>query len=158
MTRRAAGDNIGTRRCGGIGRHKGLKIPRKRVRVRSPPPAPRRSKLRSTASTGTAERLCLLTFVPLRLFLLSTPKPEASGLLFWGFKVRFAPTFFFACGKIVIRSGFQNRACGAAELCVRCWRYGRTAGRRGKILRPLNALPDGRRLHSRRSLTRKKPI
>ena len=46
MTRRAAGDNIGTRRCGGIGRHKGLKIPRKRVRVRSPPPAPRRSKVR----------------------------------------------------------------------------------------------------------------
>ena len=54
------------------------------VWVQVPLPAPRRSKLRCTASTGTAERLCLLTFVPLRLLLLSNPNPlrRASDLFF----------------------------------------------------------------------------
>ena len=82
--------------------------------VRIPPAAPRRSKLRSTTPTGTAERLCLLAFVPLRLLLLSNPKPEASGLCFWGFNVR-------ACGKkrrpsVLLRSdrGPLRRTCGCA--------------------------------------------
>ena len=57
------------------------------VWVQVPLPAPRRSKLRCTASTGTAERLCLLTFVPLRLFFLSKPDPLcwAPVLFFMGF-------------------------------------------------------------------------
>ena len=65
-------------------------------------------------------------------------KPEAEGF----------GVVFGISKSALFRSLFQNRACGDAELCVRCWRYDRMAGRRGKILRPLNALPDGRRLHS----------
>ena len=57
------------------------------VWVQVPLPAPRRSKLRCTASTGTAERLCLLTFVPLRLLLLSNPNP-----------LRWASDLFFCAG------------------------------------------------------------
>ena len=69
------------------------------VWVQVPLPAPRRSKLRCTASTGTAERLCLLTFVPLRLFILSNPDPLcwAPDLFLYG--IRFVPTSFFAKQK-----------------------------------------------------------
>ena len=89
------------------------------VWVQVPLPAPRRSKLRCTASTGTAERLCLLTFVPLRLLLLSNPNPLrwASDLFFcaggWeGGKFR---RLFLRSKKgrhplRYIRSSFQNRS------------------------------------------------
>ena len=85
------------------------------VWVQVPLPAPRRSKLRCTASTGTAERLCLLTFVPLRLFFLSKPDPLcwAPVLFFMGFGL--FRRLFLRSKKgrhplRYIRSSFQTRS------------------------------------------------
>ena len=75
--------------------------------VQVPLPAPRRSKLRCTASTGTAERLCLLTFVPLRLLLLSNPNPlRWASDLFFVLEVGRGevPTSFLRSKKDVIHS------------------------------------------------------
>lgn len=98
--------------------------------VQVPLPAPRRSKLRCTASTGTAERLCLLTFVPLRLLLLSNPNPlRWASDLFFVLEVGRGevPTSFLRSKKgrhplRYIRSSFQTRSrrlrvCGWGGSC-----------------------------------------
>ena len=90
-----------TRGCSSVVEHQPSKLD---TRVRFPSPAPRQNKFHSITSLGGAERhsfryicssfqirshrlrICVLGegFVPLRLLLLSNPKPEASDLCFGG--------------------------------------------------------------------------
>ena len=67
------------------------------------------------------------------------------------------------CGVIISSKSFplMPQNTGGIRGSQRCWRYDRSgewSATAAVSWRPLNVLPDGRQLHSRRSLTHKDPV